>query len=390
MGALEGVRVLDLSRLLPGPFASMILADMGATVDKLEDTGGGDYLRFMPPLLGGVSPSFAALNRGKRSLCLDLKQASGRSALERLLPRYDVLLESFRPGVLGKLGFAPEALAREHPRLIVCAVSGYGADGPLSARAGHDVNFLARAGVLGLTGPADGPAQISGAQMADIGGGLFAVAGVLGALFERTQTGRGQFVDVSLAESALSMGIHGLMNAFAGVAHARGLDPLTGGIAVYGTYLSQDGAVVSLAALEPKFWIRFAEGVGMEADMEALAPGPHQTALKARLADVIASRTAEQWRDFSDANDCCLEVATAPEAVARDPHFVARGLVVPTEGAPFPQLLTPLSARGVPARPAPAQGQHTREILGEAGFTEDEVANLLASGAARESVGPLA
>jgi alpha-methylacyl-CoA racemase len=392
MSALRGIRVLDLSRLLPGPFATMVLADLGAEVDKLEDTGGGDYLRFMPPLVRGqaggeaaeVSPSFMALNRGKRSLSLDLKRPEGKAAFLRLVGRYDVLVESFRPGVLEKLGLGQAALRAAHPRLIVCALSGYGATGPLRDRAGHDVNFLARSGVLGLTGPAGAPPQISGAQVADIGGGaLFAVAGILAALLERGRTGEGAFIDTSLAEGSLSLGLYGLMNAFAGVGVARGEDPLTGGIAAYGTYATKDGAFVALAALEPKFWIRFAEANGLAPNMEALAPGPHQLALKAEIAALIASRTGAEWAAFADQNDCCLEVVLSPEAVRTDAHFVERGLIVPTEGSAIPQVLTPLSERGKPARRAPAQGEHTRAVLGEAGFLDGEIDALLASGVAR-------
>ena len=230
-----GLKVLDLSRLLPGPFATMVLADLGATVDKVEDAGGGDYMRVMPPLVDGMNASFHALNRGKRSLVLDLKNPAGRDALLRLVPSYDVLVESFRPGVMAKLGLAESTLRAIHPGLIYCSVSGYGADGPLAKRAGHDLNFVARGGGLGLTGPSDGPPQVSGVQVADIGGSLFAVIGVLAALEERRQTGKGRFVDIALAESTVSFGLYGIMNAVAGMASPRGDDPLTGGIAPYNT-----------------------------------------------------------------------------------------------------------------------------------------------------------
>jgi len=163
--SLAGLRVLDLSRLLPGPFASLVLADLGANVDKIEDTEGGDYLRAMPPLRGGVSSMFLALNRNKRSACLDLKMASGREALLKLVPHYDVLLEQFRPGVLDRLGLGHATLRERNPRLIVCALTGYGQDGPLASRAGHDLNYLARAGVLGMNGPADAAPQVPGFQL---------------------------------------------------------------------------------------------------------------------------------------------------------------------------------------------------------------------------------
>src|SRR5580704_6915913 len=199
-GPLAGIRVLDLSRLLPGPFASLVLADLGARVDKIEDPAGGDYLRAMPPLRGDTSSMFLALNRNKRSACLDLKMERGRAALLKLTARYDVLLEQFRPGVLDRLGLGHRTLLETNPRLIVCALTGYGQDGPLANRAGHDLNYLARAGVLGMQGPAGAPPQPPGFQLADVGGGLWCVVAILAALRERDRTGKGSVIDVAMSE----------------------------------------------------------------------------------------------------------------------------------------------------------------------------------------------
>ena len=184
-GALAGVRVLDLSRLLPGPYASLILADLGAQVDKVEEPGVGDYLRHMPPQHAGRGGMFEALNRNKRSITLDLKHPEGRGALLAMVPHYDVLLEQFRPGVLGRLGLGHEVLRAANPRLIVCALTGYGQEGPMSSRAGHDVNYLAHSGLLGMQGPAAGAPQLPGFQVADIAGGMWSALGILAALAAR-------------------------------------------------------------------------------------------------------------------------------------------------------------------------------------------------------------
>jgi crotonobetainyl-CoA:carnitine CoA-transferase CaiB-like acyl-CoA transferase len=202
---LAGIRVLDLSRLLPGPYATLVLADLGADVVKVEDPAGGDYVRWMPPLAGQQSGYFHALNRNKRSLALDLRRPGGPEALRRLAARADVLVESFRPGVMDRLGVGWEALSRENPRLVFCSISGYGQTGPYRLRAGHDLDYVALAGVLALNGAPDAPLPLA-VQVADVAGGAWpAVAGVLAALVRRSATGRGAHVDVAMVEGALGM-----------------------------------------------------------------------------------------------------------------------------------------------------------------------------------------
>lgn len=372
---LHGVRVLDLTRLLPGPFATMILVDLGAQVDKVEDPGGGDYLRFMPPQVDGMNAVFAGLNRGKRSLVLDLKRSEGRDALLRLVPAYDVLIESFRPGVMDRLGLGREALRAAHPGLVHCALTGYGQDGPLASRAGHDLDYLARAGVLGLTGPEGGPPQVPGVQMADFGGGLYAVAGVLAALFGRARDGEGRFVDISMCEGAVSFATFGLVSHFAGAAGGPGQGALAGGIAPYRSYATKDGRAVALAALEPKFWIAFCTGVGLEPDMQALVPGPHQAALVDRLTSIFADRTLDEWVSFAEAQDCCLEPVLLPEELPEDPQHRARG-VFDAEPAAFPRTPLGRSPRG----PAPGHGEGGEAVLTDAGFDEEAIAALREQG----------
>lgn len=376
MSALSGVRVLDLSRLLPGPFATGVLADMGASVDKIEDPHGGDYLRGLPPLVGEENAAFGILNRGKRSGVLDLKDPRGVAALKRLLPAYDVLFEQFRPGVLGRLGLPPETLMQEHPRLIVCSLTGYGQTGPLRDRAGHDLNYIARSGLLGAQGPEGGLPAPPGFQVADVSGGMWSVIGILGALVERERTGKGRYLDVAMSEGTLPFAVMSLANALAGAGKAHGTEVLTGGIAPYNTYLTKDGRAVALAALEPKFWMAFAGHVGIPATLEDLLPGAHQVASKARLAELFAQKTLAEWVTWSDGKDCLLEPVLTPEEAVADAHLAARGMFPERAGAADRTMRTPLTSVGAPAARAPRSGEHTREILLEGGLGESEVAAL--------------
>jgi crotonobetainyl-CoA:carnitine CoA-transferase CaiB-like acyl-CoA transferase len=365
-----------------------VLADLGASVDKIEDPAAGDYLRAMPPLRGDTSSMFLALNRNKRSACLDLKMASGSAALLKLVGHYDVLLEQFRPGVLDRLGLGHATLRQANRRLIVCALTGYGQDGPLASRAGHDLNYLARAGVLGMNGPAGAPPQVPGFQLADISGGLWCVVGILAALHRRDAAGaagEGAVIDVSMVESSMPFAISGFGQLFGGRLAPRGEGPLTGGLALYGTYTTRDGRFVSLGALEPKFWNAFCAGAGISPDMGALFPGPHQAVLKETLRALFASRTRAEWEAFAQAHDCCLEPVLEPEELRNDPHLRARGAFFEMESpwGPIEQLKTPLTPPGASHAPPPRQGEHTDAILREAGIDDATIAAMKAEGAAR-------
>jgi crotonobetainyl-CoA:carnitine CoA-transferase CaiB-like acyl-CoA transferase len=378
---LAGVKVLDLSRLLPAPFATMVLADLGAQVDKVEDPKGGDFARVTPPhAADGMGVMFHWINRGKRSLILDLKEPAGREAFLRLLPSYDVLVEGNRPGVMERLGLGYDTLREAHPGLVYCAVTGYGQDGPLRDRAGHDLNYIGRAGVLGMSGPEDGAPQTPGVQMGDVGGGLFAVVGILAALAGRKETGVGRFVDISMTEAALSLGLFGFASHFGGFPAEAGKGALMGAIAPYHTYRTKDGGAVSLGALEPKFWSSFCKGVGLPEDPMAQVPGPHQVEWKAKVAAVIAARTKAEWAAFNEAHDCCLEPILTPEEALADAQHAARGVWVERVtpgGAKVRMARTPVAdaAEG----PAPKQGEHTDAILAEHGFSKDEIAALRAA-----------
>src|SRR5688500_16431571 len=382
-GALEGVRVLDLSRLLPGGFCTLLLADLGADVLKVEDTGGGDYIRWMPPYYGGeeqqregtASAYFLALNRNKRSLRLNLKDERGKEVLLRLAEDYDVLVESFRPGVMDRLGVGYEALRERNPRLIYCPISGYGQDGPLTERSGHDTNYLALNGLLGLTGRRGGPPIQSAGQIADLGGGgLMAAVGILAAVIERERSGEGQMVDVSMTDGSLSWLAMVAARYFAEqkVPH-RGEPELTGGIACYFPYEAGDGRWVSLGALEPKFWQNWCNGVGRPDLIEKQFVHPDSDD-GAEIAAVFRERTRDEWTAFAGEHDCCLEpILDLDEALASD-LVKARGMVVELDqpgigpvkqvGAPIKLSRTPADTTGA----APALGADTDDVLRELGI----------------------
>jgi crotonobetainyl-CoA:carnitine CoA-transferase CaiB-like acyl-CoA transferase len=386
MRPLQGIRVLDLSRLLPGPFATLVLSDLGATVDKIEDMVGGDYLRHFPPHVAGESVAFQLLNRGKRSVVLDLKKPAGLDAMKRLVATYDVLFDQFRPGVLARLGLGHEELRAQNPRLIVCALTGYGQSGELAQRAGHDLDYLARAGILGAQGPANGAPQVPGFQLADISGGMWCVIAIQAALAERARTGHGAVLDVAMTDGVLGFNVMAVGAALAGESVRRGDGPITGGIAPYQTYLSSDGYPIALAALEPKFWTAFCNGVGVEPTMIALLPGPHQIKIKQQVAAIFAEKTREEWARFGAEHDCCVEPVLDPSEIGADPHLTSRGLFfeLPTPRGPVPQLRTPVTPKDESFTPPPRMGEHTRAVLEDAGFSKDEIDELVRVGAAKE------
>jgi alpha-methylacyl-CoA racemase len=391
-GALDGIRVLDLSRLLPGGFCSLLLADFGAEVLKVEDTGMGDYVRWSPPYHEGAEESaksalFLSLNRGKRSVRLNLKEEAGREVLLRLAREYDVVLESFRPGVLERLGVGWERMRRENPRLVYCAISGYGQDGPNTARSGHDMNYLGLNGVLGLTGEPGGPPVQSAAQIADLGGGaLTAALGILVALRERERSGEGQLVDVSMFDGSLAwLAMVAARYLCDGEVPERGELELAGGLICYRPYECSDGWV-TLAALEPKFWREWCGGVDREDLIEAQFGRPGSEA-HAEVEQIFRERTREEWSAFAAEHDCCLEPVLALDEALDSELVRAREMVVRVDqpgtdgvgllGVPVKLSRTP----GAPAGPGPALGEHTDEVLTALGYSEAELASLRESGA---------
>jgi crotonobetainyl-CoA:carnitine CoA-transferase CaiB-like acyl-CoA transferase len=391
--ALEGIRVLDLSRLLPGGFCSGLLADFGADVLKVEDTGLGDYVRWAPPRYEGAEASaggalFLSLNRNKRSIRINLKSDAGREVLLRLVRESDVLLEGFRPGVMDRLGVGYERLKQENPRLVYCAITGYGQSGPYRDRSGHDMNYLGLVGLLGLTGEPQGPPVQAAGQIADLGGGaLMAAVGILVALREREVSGEGQLVDVSMADGALSwLAMVAARMLAEGVTPQRGGLELAGGLACYRPYRCADG-YVTLGALEPKFWQAFCRGVGREDLVERhLDPAGGET--QREVEAIFAARTRDEWAAFAGEHDCCLEPVLDLDEALESELVRAREMVVEVEqpGAQRPVRLLGVPIKlsrtpGDPARaPGPALGQDTRAVLEGLGYSGGEIERLLADG----------
>jgi len=368
--ALDGVRVLDLTRYIPGPYCTRLLADLGADVIKIEEPPFGDPTRAVPPAAGEDSALHAALNRGKRSIAVNLRSETGAEVARRLAARADVLVEAFRPGVLARRGLGPDTLRAADPRLVYCSVSGYGQDGPLAGRAGHDVDYVALGGYLGGNRDAEGRPVLPTTQVADMTGGLLAAFGILAALQARERTGRGQLVDVSLLEGVLA-----LMTVPAVRRLAGGELPteLTGSHACYNVYRCRDGRFLAVGALEPKFWEALCRTLGHpEKVPRQWESGQARRETLALFASTFASRDRDAWlRDFAEVEACVEPVLELDEALDQ-PQLRARGVL----SCPVRLSETPARAPG----PAPALGQHTAEVLAEAGYPSAEIASLREAG----------
>ena len=383
---LRGVRVLDLTRLVPGPVCTMHLADLGADVVKIEDTGAGDYA---PPALRAV------VNRNKRGLQLDLKQADGAEAFLQLARSADVVVEGFRPGAMARLGLGYDDVAAVNPRIVYCSLTGYGQTGPCRDRPGHDLNYGGHAGVADQIGVDADTLALSNLPIADLmGGALTAAMGILAALFDAARTGRGRHLDIAMADGALAHAVMPLATLAAhGSTRRAGGDTLTGGLACYALYRTADARFIAVGALERKFWDTLCDVIG-RADLKPLhrsGDAAIEARLRGELAALFGARPLTHWeRHFAHADCCVSPVHTLEEALA-DPHFRARGMVIdsvhPNVGA-LTQVACPVKmTRHAFAllRHAPRPGEHTVELLREAGCSDASIARMLEKGVARAS-----
>lgn len=368
---LAGVRVVDFSTLLPGPLCSLLLAEAGAEVIKVERPAGGDEMRSYVPRTGDTSVNFALLNRGKRSVALDLKSPDGLAAARALVQEADVLVEQFRPGVMERLGLGWEAMQALNPCLVYCSVSGWGQHGPLASVAAHDLNFQAETGLLGLCAGSDGLPGLPQALAADIAGGAYpAVMNILLALRARDTDGKGCHLDIAMADNLFTLMYWGLGNGFgAGAWPMTGGDLVTGGTPRYQVYRTQDDAYLACAPLEQKFWENFLRV--MEAP-ELLDDAKDPAGVRAAVAARIAERTAADWQQRFEGVDACVSVVRSLEDAVVHPHFRARGLfgaqVSATGGTPMPALPVPVVAafRGATRPASPSLGEANDTLLAPA------------------------
>ena len=373
---LNQIKILDVSRLLPGPYATMILAEFGAHVIKIEDPDTGDPVRATIPKRKGESIYFSSLNRGKRSLTLNLKSEKGRAIFRRLAASSDVLVEGFRPGVMKKLGLDFESLKEINPRLIYCAITGYGQSGADAGRAGHDLNYLAKSGLLDFL-QKDGQPIVPGFQLTDIvGGTLQALVGILLALIQREKTGRGQLVDVSMVDGALLF--LPLILAEFGLQDLSP-NPVGGFFACYYLYPTQDGRTLSVACYERKFWEGFCRALGHEEWIPLqFNPDPVvQENLKTQISQILSSQSLNHWVKIFGPLNICVEPVQSLNEVVNDPHFQERGDLFKENG--ILNLHFPLRGSGFKKYSdirAPHLGEHTEEILGEMGLSKEEIQQL--------------
>ncbi len=361
----EGVRVLDLTRLLPGPFASLLLADMGAEVIKIEAPGRGDYARFYPPMVGESSAFFQSLNRNKRSMVLNLKADEGVALLGRLVEEADVLLESFRPGVLERLGMGPEAMWEHNEDLIIASVTGYGQVGSKRDEAGHDANYLALSGLLERNGRAGEGPHVPGFQVADLAGGaLYCALGVTSALWQRERGGGGVHLDISMTEGALSLLAPAIARHAAGQRDERGEGMLSGGLPSYRVYATKDDRHLAVAALEPKFWEPLVQALeAPELSGRNMEGGEKGREVQQRLEEIFRSESLEIWMERLGPLDLCVEPVLNLDEVMEQELHRSREAFFELNGVA--QVRTPLTERGREHRPAPGFGEHTEQVLEE-------------------------
>lgn len=387
-GALEGLKILDFSTLLPGPFATTMLADLGAEVLKISGPGKPDIVLNYPPFIEGttVSANQAWLGRNKKTMLLNLKKPGAVEVVKKLIMEYDIVMEQFRPGVMEKLGLGYEALAEINPRLIYCSLTGYGQTGSLSHRAGHDINYLARSGNMAQAGRAETGPVLTNMQVADVAvGSMNSVIGILAAVQYRNRTGKGQRVDIAMLDGLIPFnGMDGTAFLAAGKVPKREGERLNGGC-MYDFYETKDGQYLSVGALEPKFWAEFCHCIGREDLIEGSVWPEDVKAVKEVIRGILKEKTRDEWMAVFDGRDVCVEpVLSVQEALLEDAHIRAREMVVEVELPLSDGKKVPQYGTAVKLSESPAQyrfggypvGYHTEAVLKALGCSDDAIESL--------------
>jgi len=378
---LKGIKVFDLSRLLPGGFCSMMLGDFGAEVIKVEEPGRGDYVRWAPPFINGQSAYFLSINRNKKSIVLDLKNPKGTDVFLRLVRTADVMIEGFRPGVVDRLGIGYQHITKVNPRIIYCSISAFGQSGPFRNQEGHDLNCLALAGLLSITGINGGPLIIPGVQLSDYAGAMMAIIAILLALIEREKSGEGQYCDLSMLDAVTSwMGMH-FVKYFADRLLPYPQDSMfNGALACYNIYKTKDDRFVVLGAMEEKFWVSFCEVIGREDLIPLQWEGQTiQEKMKEELSLLFKEKTRAEWLKLLDGQGTCFSPVLNMEETLNSPHLQERGMFQGIKGeerATIPQIGFPIKLSNTPAAysiPPPRMGQDSRSVLQKAGFSIEEI-----------------
>lgn len=387
MKPLKGLKILDFSTLLPGPYATQLLADMGAEVLRIESPNRPDFLKLMPPLVGKHSAAHSTINRNKKSLALDLKHPKALPIIDALLKEYDVVIEQFRPGVMAKLGLSFEQLKAKQPKLIYCSITGYGQTGPLKSKAGHDINYLALSGLASYSGRQETGPVLSGTQIADISGGSHhAVMAILAAVIERTSTGEGQYLDISMSDAAFALNtIFGAGALTSQKSPEYGSEMLNGGL-FYDYYKTKDGRYLSIGSLEPAFVISFLKHLDLESYLVKITDQrlENQRQIKDVIAQKIIEKTFDQWVEEFSELDACVEPVLSITEAADHPHFKERNMLteaVDEKGHCIKQINTALPFKTNDTHIAGSPlGHHSREILEGLSYKEHEIDALIASG----------
>ena len=388
MGALDGYKVLDFSTLLPGPYATMTLADLGAEVLKVSGRDKFDLVVNWPPVVEGaqVTGAQAWLGRGKKTIHLNLKKPAAVEAVKKLVTEYDIIVEQFRPGVMKKLGLSYEDLRAVNPRIIYCSITGYGQTGPMAHRAGHDVNYISRSGIAASAGRREGGPSLYNFQIADVAGGsMTAVSGILAAIIYRERTGEGQYIDVSMQDSTVPFNSMDGAAYFAGGEIPDRESGMLNGGGIYDFYETKDGGFMSVGSLEPKFWAALSDAVGHPEWRDGKILRTDTPAVKEELRRIFLTRTRAEWTEVFAEYDACVEPVVDLSEAAQDEHLKSRGMwpeveVPLTDGVKIRQMGSPfhLSASPVAYRHAGyPEGYHTTEVLRGLGYSDEEIEEMI-------------